>query len=101
MTPQEINTTIAEFCGIVSHDKHGTLYHTRAGYVRDCPDYYGDLNECREVLMRFTESQKCQYLIWLNDTNRSESYDFNLAFSAPPQVCKAILRTINKWRDSQ
>lgn len=38
MTDKQINTTIAEACGITSVDQWGVWYKTPLGWMRDCPD---------------------------------------------------------------
>lgn len=43
------NILIAEACGIIGEDQWGKLYRTPHGIVRDCPDYFNDLNAMHEA----------------------------------------------------
>jgi len=99
MTPQEINATIAEFCGIVSHDEHGPLYHTRAGYVRECPNYYVDLNECREAVLNLPERLQPYYMTNLFYTliaikKESGVSDLDKHTASPEVICTTLIKTI-------
>jgi hypothetical protein len=106
MKPDEINIAIAEFCGIVSQDSHGKLYHTCDGYVRNCPNYYGDLNACRDALLKLPDDLHHEYRRKLYILTKPIPFDMwvhNWAFmtAGPDIVSAAIVRTIGKRRDGQ
>lgn len=92
MKPEQINVAIAEFCG------WSDIY---IGGMTSGINYYVDRNAIHDAVLRLSENQKCQYIVWLNAINRDESYDFNLAFSTSKQQCEALLRTIGKWEESK
>lgn len=105
MTPERINQVIAEFCGIVSHDQHGPLYKTKAGYVRNCPDYYGDLNESRSAVLNLSEQARPYYMqnlfYSLIAINKEDGVsDFDKCTADSPIICRALLNTIGKWEES-
>jgi hypothetical protein len=129
MKPDEINIAIAEFCGwrrVLNREKTKALLVSTKNKFDFCdqdltnyqvggaangetiPNYYGDLNACRDALIKLSEEQKGVYPHHLESLTHSgkhytDFYTFHgsIAFATAPQVCEAILNTIGKWRDGQ
>jgi len=109
LTPEQINTAIAEFCGWTnirsgpSYPLHGYLNCHRLFPI---PNYHGDLNACRKALSHLLESQQSEY----QKSDIAFRVDFALTrimatqrprlpviCATAPQICEALLRTIGKW----
>jgi hypothetical protein len=70
------------------------------------PNYYGDLNACREALLKLPDDLRHEYhrkLYILTKPMPFDMWDHNWAFmtAGPDIVSAAIVRTIGKWRDGQ
>jgi hypothetical protein len=103
MTDEEINEAIAEICGICHSDKHGLLYKTNTGWVRDCPDYCNDLNAMHEVEEQMDE---IDWVFFMNELStlvrlpkQAEVQIKQFVHSTARQRAEAFLRTIGKWKE--
>lgn len=104
MNDQKANIAVAEFCGFIDivKDVPEDMYGTFGEFeMVPLPDYSSDLNALRDATKRLNERQKSIFLVWLHNTNRSESYEFSIAFAEAAQIREALLRTIGKWEDGE
>jgi len=109
MTDKQINTAIAEACGITSVDQWGVWYKTPLGWMRDCPDYCNDLNAMHEAEKVLTEGN------WKSSLHATNRYTnelckilgcldtalFQFAHATASQRAEAFLITIGKWEEVQ
>jgi hypothetical protein len=99
MTPDKQRITIAEACGIVTHDHWGPLYRTPQGLVRVCPDFVGDLNAMHEAE---------KVLVWRDDLSMLD-YDEELRMvtdgwkwsATAAQRARAFLETLGLWEEAK
>ena len=107
MTPDEINRAIAESVGW-SDLKKGPYDGTYFGRYKDhtlnpIPNYHGDLNEIRKVVLAIPNHQKSRFVVELSRLNTgAETFSFEHRFKCAthdaPDFCTAYLRTIGEWR---
>jgi hypothetical protein len=106
MTQEQKQIKLAEVQGILSHDKHGSLFHTKTGYVRDCPDYFNDLNAVHELESRIMNGQfgtisgyiKNLSLECIGEESADGIINISLLVSASAtERCEAIGQTLNLW----
>ena len=91
MNQEEKKLKIAVAIKIVSHDQIGPLFKTPHGYVRDCPDYFSDLNACHEMEKSLRSAQQCRdYADMLNDGNGGH-------FATAAQRAEALGLTLGLW----
>ena len=108
MTQEQKQIKLAEVQGILSHDKHGPLFHTKTGYVRDCPDYFNDLNAVHDLRAKLTDRQKevfSHYLAYFELPD--EGYIgyielppievFNIINASAEVQSEALGKTLNLW----
>jgi len=109
MKPDEINIAIAEFCGFTnissgpSYPPHGYLNCHRLFPI---PNYYGDLNACREALLKLPDDLQHEYHRQLYILTKPMPFDmwahnWHFLTAGPDIVSAAIVRTIGKRRDGQ
>jgi len=107
MTPQEINTAIAEHLGWKN------LWKTHAfglrgddpntGEDNDVPNYCGDLNAMHEAQKMLTESHQYIYaekILPYSDDECSQTVAWAMLTATARQRAEAFLRTIGKWEES-
>jgi hypothetical protein len=99
MTQEQKQIKLAEVQGILSHDKHGPLFHTKTGYVRDCPDYFNDLNAVHELEEKLDDSQKILYVAKLSQILSPSKFpqSFRILHATAEQRCEALGLTLNLW----
>lgn len=111
MTPEQINTVIAEWCGWkvwkddgawaikspdgrvwYAFDRNQDLQHMGV----DWPNFYGDRNAFHAAYSRLTNSQKHAYLdnLLAIIDRRPVVYVLDAEL---PECCEALLRTIGRW----
>ena len=120
MTPERINTVIAEWCGWRLTGKlRGIQYGLQPGDTSDgnahqrIPDYHSDLNAIHEVEKRLILTYhrvNVPVSAATNEANRYSKYlreicerdgDNHTIHATAPQRCEALLRTIGKWEESK
>ena len=99
MTPERINTVIAEWCGWKQKpDQEHVDIESRAVYIIPdvMPNYYGDRNAFHSAYSRMTNSQKHAYLdnLLAIIDRRPVVYVLDAEL---PECCEALLRTIGRW----
>lgn len=115
MSPQEINQAIAEACGwkgvspcANSYDdgKHLRGTDPEGEPLRIVPNYYGDLNACREMEKFLVPWQWRMYsdrlMASIEDSDPSLGGSniearYRTVHASAPQRCEAFLRTKKKW----
>lgn len=117
MSPERQRAVIAEMCGhkdiAVRIIAKGTGLDTpmlcsgvvgMGGY--SIPDYLNDLNAIRQAILELPEELRTEFHRQLYILTRPVPYDMwahNWAFitAGPGILCKALLRTHDKWEESQ
>ena len=99
MTLDKQRITIAEACGIVTHDHWGPLYRTPQGLVRVCPDYLGDLNAMHEAEKTLIERGD-EVMLDYDEELRSVTDGWKWSATAA-QRARAFLCTIGKWEETK
>lgn len=122
MSPEEINRAITEsvgkedahweclMCGRVepshvTHDeRHGIEGCLRPVDWIERPNYHGDLNEIRKVVLALPNHQKSRFVVELSRLNTgAETFSFEHRFKCAthdaPDFCTAYLRVVGKWRE--
>lgn len=106
MTDEQINTTIAEVCGIRKFNRHdgiGWMYKTNEGWETNCPNYCGDLNamhEAERVLK--TWDHFVNYHAWLGYCGGNKLVQLHECITATARErAEAFLRTLGKWEEGK
>ena len=109
MTPERINTVIAEWCGW----KHFGFFNgsTPAAYPPNgtapgpVPNFFGDRNAFHAAYANLTDVQKYEYICYLLAINYCSEVNWSLAVdlldAELPECCEALLRTIGRWEESK
>jgi len=106
MTQEQKQIKLAEVQGILSHDKHGPLFHTKTGYVRDCPDYFNDLNAVHkaESVLDKSEQGWSSYADYLEVVCGADGWPImsqldkrRIIHATAAQRCEALGKTLNLW----
>lgn len=107
MTPERINTVIAEWCGWKRKpDQEYVDIESRAVYVIPdvMPNYYGDLNAIHEAESKTYGDCHWLYVEKLIRVTKCDveviGDEWCLIHATAPQRCEALLRTIGKWEES-
>jgi hypothetical protein len=107
MTNQEINKTIAEYCGwtecrlTIKGAGGGTRNETAYGkpparkYEAPCPDYTRDLNAMHEAEKVLERKQWHVYADNIDEMHRK----IELIHATARQRAEAFLRTLGKWKE--
>lgn len=103
LTPKQINRAIAEFCGTEIKDgwfvtyrspKHGDAVWAP---VSELPNYHGDLNACREAVLKLPERYLEKLFTWfLPQVMGVGEASMNLFLATPEQLSLAIVLTIKE-----
>ena len=102
MNEENQQIAIAEACGIVSKDEWGPLYKTPNGILRDCPDYFNDLNAMRDAEMVLEPDQITDYLEWLGMCSGDDAHQvWAYVHATAAQRAEAFLLTIGKWESAK
>lgn len=103
MTDQEINIAIAEACPTVFQEEDGVVFwhymHQKAG---QCVSPVNDLNAMREAIntriLNGNELEWTRYNEWLEKI--CGGYHWEAANATARQRAEAVLRTLNKWKET-
>jgi len=111
MSPQEINTAIAEILDWKPTTDGGISWNADGNAIVEPPNYFGDLNLCAEFRKDIVKNkQAAQYArqlsniteaCWFENDGRSGDQDhasFIMANASAPQHCQAFLRVKGVWK---
>ena len=106
MSNEDINKSIAEFCGWNQKSSH---FGGAAGIWTDSsgvdhtrfPDYCKDLNAMHEAEMRLTDEQWDDYAAHLRLWDDDPDTASKALHSTALQRAEAFLRTIGKWEEGK
>jgi hypothetical protein len=103
MSPEKQRIAIAEACGwkvekLWNRELHGKPIGEQ-GPFREVPDYLNDRNAMHEALMTLTARQGNFLCVYLNIMGINGDWDI---VTAPLELlAEALLRTIDKWEETE
>lgn len=117
MTPEQINLAIAEWRGWTevmerNHPLDCSIpvlsgYPPSHKYIKSIPDYYNDLNACREALCNLPEDKRRNFIrtLWgIIPKQPQDVYDIQMSYwpmitASPDKICESLLRTLGLWKE--
>lgn len=111
LTPEQINQSIAEFCGTEIKDgwfvtyrspKHGDAVWAP---VSELPNYHGDLNACREAVLLLPENLHSEfhrqlYIFTKPAPDYMWRHTWAFITASPEIICEALLKTLGKHHET-
>lgn len=99
MTPDKINTAIAEWMGWIYYD--GWHHPNVSTCEANPPDFYHDLNECREAVNNLSPMDRQLFLTKIckhtPEKRRWIPVVIVEVLTDPQLICEYLLRTIGRW----